>query len=222
MSRQHKKKRAVERPSGGTRQNMQEPTQEQIEQLDAQTEAITQEETKVEAAMPPEAAKELQKQLEDLRKQVQDALQKAEEAQKKADEYLGLAQRVQADFDNYRRRNQTLRHDAYEEGTRSFATTLLPVLDNFERALNAAKDTSDPALRDGIQMVQRQMCDAFDKRGIKPISRKGEKFDPTLENAVLQGTAEDGEPGTVCEVLQKGYELEGAVLRHAMVKVVPD
>ena len=63
---------------------------------------------------------------------------------------------------------------------------------------------------------------AFTKRGITPIDRLGEPFDPNLENAVMQGTPEDGEPGTVCEVFQKGYQLEGTVLRHAMVKVVPE
>ncbi len=66
------------------------------------------------------------------------------------------------------------------------------------------------------------MCEAFEKRGITPISRQGEKFDPNLENAVMQGAPEDGEPGTVCEVLLKGYQMEGTVLRHAMVKVVPE
>lgn len=143
-------------------------------------------------------------------------------AQKKADEYLALAQRVQADFDNFRRRNQSVRHDAYEEGARAFAATLLPVLDNLERALASAQDTEDVKLKEGVDMVLRQMVDCFTKRGITAIERKGEKFDPALENAVMQGTSEDGEPGTVCEVLQKGYQMEGAVLRHAMVKVVPE
>lgn len=139
----------------------------------------------------------------------------------KADEYLTLAQRVQADFDNFRRRNQNVRHDAFEDGARTFATTLLPVIDNLERALSAAKDSPDASLKEGVDMVLRQMNDVFDKRGIKPINRMGEPFDPALENAVMQGTSEDGEPGTVCEVFQKGYQMDGQVLRHAMVKVVP-
>lgn len=139
----------------------------------------------------------------------------------KQEEYLNMAQRVQADFENFRRRNQNVRKEAYDDGTRSFATTLLPVLDNLERAIAAAQQSSDESLKSGVEMVYRQLCEAFEKRGIKTIDRKGEKFDPTLENAVMQGAPEDGEPGTVCEVFQKGYELEGMVLRHAMVKVVP-
>ena len=143
-------------------------------------------------------------------------------ANAKADEYLTLAQRVQADFDNYRRRNQNVRGEAFEDGARAFVTTLLPVLDNLERAIGAADASTDKALKDGVEMVQRQLWDAFTKRGVTTISRKGEKIDPNLENAVMQGAPEDGEPGSVCEVFQKGYQMGATVLRHAMVKVVPE
>ena len=145
-----------------------------------------------------------------------------EAANAKADEYVTLAQRVQADFDNYRRRNQNVRSEAFEDGARAFIATLLPVLDNLERAISAADSTTDKALKEGVEMVQRQLAEAFTKRGVTPIDRKGEKFDPNLENAVMQAAAEDGEPGTVCEVFQKGYQMGGIVLRHAMVKVVPE
>ncbi len=143
------------------------------------------------------------------------------EALAKQEEYLTLAQRIQADFENFRRRNRNVRAEAFDEGAAAFATTLLPVLDNLERAIAAAQNTSDESLKVGVEMVYRQLCDCFSKRGITVIDRKGEMFDPKLENAVMQGTAEDGEPGTVCEVFQKGYMLGESVLRHAMVKVVP-
>ena len=142
----------------------------------------------------------------------------------KQEEYLAMAQRVQADFENFRRRNQNVRKEAFDDGARAFATTLLPVIDNLERAITAAGKNAGEgdSLKSGVEMVLRQMCEAFEKRGITPISRQGEKFDPNLENAVMQGAPEDGEPGTVCEVLLKGYQMEGTVLRHAMVKVVPE
>ena len=143
-------------------------------------------------------------------------------ANAKADEYLTMAQRVQADFDNFRRRNQNVRAESYDDGARAFATTLLPVLDNLERAISAADSSTEKSLKEGVEMVQRQLTEAFTKRGVTPIDRQGEKFDPNLENAVMQGDAGDGEPGTVCAVLQKGYQMGGYVLRHAMVKVVPD
>ena len=196
----------------------QEPEQTPaMEAEDAVKEAVTAEGAETEAAAEIEAASQEPENTEQL------AMKAAlETQQKKCDEYLALAQRVQADFDNFRRRNQSVRHDAYEEGARAFAATLLPVIDNLERALLSAQDAEDAKLKEGVDMVLRQMTDCFEKRGITAIDRKGEKFDPALENAVMQGTAEDGEPGTVCEVLQKGYQMDGAVLRHAMVKVVPD
>ena len=143
-------------------------------------------------------------------------------AKAKADEYLTLAQRVQADFDNFRRRNESVRADAYNEGIRALAATLLPVMDNLERAVAAAKDSPDAQLKEGVGLVLRQLGDVFQKQGITPIDRLGEKFDPNLENALMQGAPEDGEPGTVCQVFQKGYQIGKNVLRHAMVKVVPD
>ena len=145
------------------------------------------------------------------------------EAQAKAEEYLGLAQRVQADFDNFRRRNESARADAYAEGQRAVAAAMLPVLDNLERAVDAAAAMAeDDPLKSGVELTLRQMRDALAKLEVTPIDRAGEAFDPHLENAVLQGSAEDGAPGTVCQVLQKGYMMGKAVLRHAMVKVVPE
>ena len=158
--------------------------------------------------------------VEEMAEETQDAALAA--ALAKQEEYLNMAQRVQADFDNFRRRNQNVRKEAFDEGARAFAATLLPVLDNLERAIAAAAGSADESLRSGVEMVYRQLCEAFEKRGITPIDRKGEKFDPNLENAVMQGTADEGEPGTVCEVFQKGYQMDGAVLRHAMVKVVAE
>ncbi|HPJ02322.1 MAG TPA: nucleotide exchange factor GrpE [Candidatus Limiplasma sp.] len=144
------------------------------------------------------------------------------EANCKVDEYLTLAQRVQADFDNYRRRNQNVRGEAFEDGAKSIIQLLLPVLDNMERAMEAAECSQDKALKEGMEMVARQLNEVFDKRGVTPIQRLGEKFDPNLENAILTGSPEDGEAGTVCQVLQKGYRIGDTVLRHAMVKVVPE
>lgn len=141
-------------------------------------------------------------------------------AEAKAEEYLNMAQRVQADFDNYRRRNQNLRAESYEDGAREFIKTLLPVMDNLERALTT--ESADAALKQGVELVYKQLSDTLTKRGVSEISRAGEKFDPNLENAVMQGTADEGEPGTVCLVLQKGYRMGDTVLRHAMVKVVAD
>ena len=155
----------------------------------------------------------VQTEIDDLQKQL-------EAAKKQSDEYLNMAQRVQADFENFRRRNNADRADAYEDGARAFIKTILPVMDNLERAL--AAESADAALHEGVSMVHRQLSEALEKRGVTVIDCAGEKFDPRLEDAVMQADASEGEPGTVCLVLQKGYQLGDVVLRHAMVKVVAE
>lgn len=139
-----------------------------------------------------------------------------------AEEYLALAQRVQADFENFRKRNEKVRADAYLEGKREVISAMLPVLDNLERAVQAAANAPEEGIRSGVEMVLRQLQDIYTSQGVTPIDRAGEKFDPNLEDAVMQGAPDEGEPGTVCQVLQKGYAMGNMVLRHAMVKVVPD
>lgn len=148
--------------------------------------------------------------------------QQLEAANAKVEEYLTLAQRVQADFENFRRRNESVRADAFAEGQRTVATAMLNVLDNLERAVDADTTADIGALRSGIELTLRQMRDAYAKLDVQSIDRLGEVFDPKLESAVLQGTEGEGEPGTVCAVLQKGYTMGKHVLRYAMVKVVPD
>jgi len=173
--------------------------------------------------MPEEEIKEDCAQAVKPEAEEEDSVQKAlDEANAKANEYLALAQRVQADFENFRRRNESVRTDAYADGRKDTAALMLPVLDNLERAVEAAAGSADEALRNGVEMVLKQMTDVYEKLGVKPINRPGEKFDPNLENAILQGTEAEGEPGTVCQVLQKGYLIGDKVLRHAMVKVVPE
>ena len=139
-------------------------------------------------------------------------------AEAKAEEYLNMAQRVQAYFENYRRRTKATRAEAYEDGARELIKLLLPVVDNLERAM--AQESADESLMTGVKLVYKQLMDVLEKRGVSVIDRPGEKFDPNLENAVMQGTPDEGEPGAVCAVLQKGYKMGDFVLRHAMVKVV--
>ena len=146
--------------------------------------------------------------------------QELEKAQAQAEEYLNLAQRVQADFDNFRRRNASVRADAYEDGAKDMIKLVLPVIDNLERALES--ESTDEKLHEGVQMTYKMMMDVLEKRGVTVIDRKGEPFDPNLENAVMRAPKEMGEPGTVSQVFQKGYKLGDSVLRFAMVQVVEE
>jgi len=139
--------------------------------------------------------------------------------QAQCDEYLDLAQRKQAEFANYRRRTEGVRQEAFDDGRRDAIDKLLPVIDNLERALAAAGEGED-GLKAGVEMVLRQTKETFAKMGVEEIDPLGQPFDAELHNAVMQGSEDEGEPGTVCMVLQKGYKLGSRVIRHAMVKVV--
>ena len=136
------------------------------------------------------------------------------------DEYLQMAQRVQADFDNFRRRNRQVSAESFDDGARAFIKTLLPVCDNLERALQEPH-AEDP-LYQGVSLVHRQLMTVLEQRGVTTIKRLGEPFDPNLEEAIAQAGPEEGEPGTVCDVVLKGYIMGETVLRHAMVRVVAD
>ncbi len=140
-----------------------------------------------------------------------------ETLQKEKDEAVALAQRLQADFDNYRKRNATLRADSFDDGVRDCIKELLPVLDNFDRAIENATGV-DEGFLEGVKLVQRTLMDALMKSGLSSIPADG-KFDPNLHNAVMQEEAEGHESGDILAVFQKGYEVKGRILRHTMVKV---
>ena len=134
------------------------------------------------------------------------------------DEMVQLAQRVQADFENYRRRNQNARKDALDEGKGEALLAMLPVVDNFERALEGA-DLEDPFAQ-GVQNIYKQLMAALEAQGVTKMETAGTDFDPNLHNAVMQEpTEEDAENGKVAEVFQEGYRIGEKVLRHSMVKV---
>ena len=136
---------------------------------------------------------------------------------KEKDETVGLLQRIQADFDNFRRRNASIRLDSYEEGKRDTVKELLPALDNLERALDAIP-AENASLREGIAMVQRQMLDSLKKLGLEEIENDC-KFDPTKHEAVMREKVDGKESGEIVVVFQKGYRMGDRVIRHCMVKV---
>ena len=136
---------------------------------------------------------------------------------KEKDETVVLLQRIQADFDNFRRRNASIRLDSYEEGKRDTVKELLPALDNLERALDAIPAESE-GLREGIAMVQRQMLDSLKKLGLEEIENDC-KFDPTKHEAVMREKVEGKESGEIVVVFQKGYRMGDRIIRHCMGQV---
>ncbi len=135
------------------------------------------------------------------------------------DEYLALAQRTQADFENYRKRVAREAAGAQERGAIALAKEMLPALDNLDRALEAAAE-DDPLLQ-GVRLVRAELGAALARAGIESFSPAGEVFDPALHEAVATASQPpDGEPsGTVVEVYQPGYRLGANVIRPARVVV---
>jgi molecular chaperone GrpE len=134
------------------------------------------------------------------------------------DEYLALAQRAQADFENYRRRMARETAQAMDRGTGRLAKELLPALDHLELALKAAEAEGGELFK-GVRMVQDEMLGALARVGIEAFAPVGEPFDPNEQEAMVQRPAEGFEAGTVAEVYQQGYRLNGVVLRPARVVV---
>ena len=148
-----------------------------------------------------------------------------EELQGKArerDEFLALAQRTQADFENFRKRMTRDVGAAEQRGVAKVVRELLPALDNLERALGAAEaPPGEPEhhLAEGIRLVQAELSAAITRIGVEAYAPKGEVFDPNVHEAVAQHPVEGAESGTVVEVLQKGYRSGESVIRPARVVV---
>jgi molecular chaperone GrpE len=132
------------------------------------------------------------------------------------DEYLALAQRTQADFENYRKRVARDAAAAQERGASALAKELLPALDNLDRALEAAPE--DDPLLEGVKLVRSEIAAALARSGIEAFRPLGEEFDPNLHEAVATVGAPNG-AGKVVEVYQDGYRLGESVLRPARVVV---
>ncbi|MGG0657566.1 nucleotide exchange factor GrpE [Rummeliibacillus pycnus] len=128
--------------------------------------------------------------------------------------------RLRADFDNLKRRNQIDRVAQEKYRAQKLLTELLPVLDNFERALQVEATTEDAkSMKQGIEMVYRSLIEATKNEGLEPIATEDASFDPNIHHAVMQENDETKEAGIVLQELQKGYMLKDRVLRPAMVKV---
>lgn len=146
--------------------------------------------------------------------------QELEQAKKLADENYQRFLRTQADFDNFRRRTQKEKEEFAKYASLKLIEQLLPVVDNFERALAASKDNKDyDSLAKGVDMIFRQLDQVLTSEGLQPMQTVGTPFNPEFHQAIMQVESEEHEEGIVVEEVQKGYLLKDKVLRPAMVKV---
>ena len=162
-------------------------------------------EEKAEGEASEEAAKE-----EEAKKAEEEA-KKAEEAE--SERYM----RLMAEFQNFKRRVAKEKSDIHAYANEKIVSDLLPVLDNFERALST--ETEDEGYAKGMQLIFEQLKTALGNAGLEEIKAMDEEFDPNVHNAVMTETIEEKEDGTITKVLQKGYRLKDKVVRPSMVAV---
>ncbi len=139
-----------------------------------------------------------------------------EDISKQLEEYKELLQRVQADFENYKKRCEKEIAEQREYSNIKFVTKLLPVLDSFELALKHANST-DSKFVEGVKSIYAQLYSTLEQIGLRKIDALGRQFDPYMHEVLL--VDEEGEYGKVLEELQKGYMLKDAVIRHSKVKI---
>lgn len=198
---------------------------EESELTEDETELETKEnepEDKVEEINEDSVAEQTDEELEvaDLEEQIEDLEEELERSEEEKEEYINKLQRQRADFSNYKKRVKKEKDRLKENATKELVSDLLPILDNFERALaSSAEDENLADFMEGMEMISRQLVKVLQQEGLEEISTIGEEFDPNLHEAVAKESSDEYESGVVIEELQKGYSFNGQVLRAAMVKV---
>jgi molecular chaperone GrpE len=165
-----------------------------------------------------ESQLEMELSREELIEEVKEKDKKIDALDAEVDDLLSRMQRLQADFVNYRKRSQREKEEMSLKGKIDLASEILPVIDNFERALNSAEESTE--FYSGVEMIYKQLLKLLSDQGIEEISAEGEEFNPEFHEAIMKVDAEnEDEEGKVVEVIQKGFILDERVIRPAMVKV---
>lgn len=194
-------------------QTEQKNVNEQVESENSANEEVEVTETENNAEQTEDSTQAEELSVEEYKSKVAELEAKVEESENR---YL----RLRADFENMRRRNQLDLQAAEKYRAQNLLTELLPVIDNFERALQVEVTSEDAkALYKGIEMVYNSLMDATKKEGLELIPALGEPFDPTVHQAVMQESDSEKESGIVLKELQKGYKLKDRVIRPSMVSV---
>ena len=194
-----------------------ETKQEETQQEEVQQEAAEQnsnEQTEENAEQTQPEQDEAKEQTEEPTEEVDELTKAKEEAAANFDKYL----RLLAEFDNFRKRTTQEKIERYSDGVRGAVEKILPVADNFERAIDAFED-KESAMYEGIALIQKQLLDVLKSLGVEEVPGAGEPFDPNVHSAVMHIEDENFEENIVAEVFQKGYKLGDKVIRPAMVKV---
>ena len=182
--------------------------------LEDMQEQINEAETQQEEVKP--AAEEAVEESAETQEQAVDETEKLKaEIEEKKNQYL----RLQADFENFRRRTRQEKEELGNVVTQTILKDMLPLLDNFERAL-ASDNKDSEGFHKGVEMIYNQFAEALKKNGLEYIETEGKKFDPNFHQAVMRVQNPDLEDETIAAELQKGYIVKGRVVRPSMVQVV--
>ena len=202
------KKSAGEQPEG-------EPGEDQAEEENA-------EEASEDEEVSDNEEEELDEEDEDQKsgKKLFGKKNKKDKKDEKIEELTDRLTRQMAEFDNFRKRTEKEKSQMYEIGAKDIIEKMLPVVDNFERGLDAVneEDKEDPFIQ-GMEMVYKQLMTVLGELGVKPIEAVGKEFDPNLHNAVMHVEDENFGENIIAEEFQKGYMYRDSVVRHSMVKV---
>lgn len=198
-----------------------EPGEDQAEEENAK-EASEDEEVSDNEEEEPDEEQEPDEEDEDKKsgKKLFGKKNKKDKKDEKIEELTDRLTRQMAEFDNFRKRTEKEKSQMYEIGAKDIIEKMLPVVDNFERGLDAVKeeDKEDPFIQ-GMEMVYKQLMTVLGELGVKPIEAVGKEFDPNLHNAVMHVEDENFGENIIAEEFQKGYMYRDSVVRHSMVKV---
>lgn len=146
---------------------------------------------------------------------------KQDKMKEKVEELEDRVKRQMAEFENFRKRGEKEKSTMFEMGVKSTIDKILPVVDNFERGLQAIPEGEEEgSFAEGMRMIYKQLMSSLEEIGIQPIEAVGVEFNPEFHNAVMQVENEELETGVVAQELQKGYHYRSSVIRHSMVAVV--
>jgi molecular chaperone GrpE len=193
-----------------------DPADEPVTSRDEADEPAGEEDSANEAER--EAATERPDSVEDADTAEQEGEDPLAQAQRERDEYLDLAKRSQADFENYRKRAAKESAAAGERARSGLVRELLPVVDNLERALASAGE-EEQHLAEGVRLVHSELIAVLERNGVEQFDPKGESFDPSQHEALSTRSEDGASPGVVLDVVEKGYRSNGTVLRPARVVV---
>lgn len=192
----------------------------QEERFQDTKEKLVEETIEDENLMVDEEQKDSPISVQDSESQVKKLEEKVKQLEAEIADYVDTLKRVQAQFENYKKRIKKEFDTFTEISTHKLVKELLPVLDNLERAISSAESTDDKGkIIEGVRLIYHQFREVLEKEGLKTIDPAGDRFDPYFHEAIMQVESDEHEDNTVVEVFQKGYLINDHLLRPAIVKV---